>query len=80
MNLETRKITFVQEFLKLQNEDLIQNLENLLYKKKTKSIELEITPMSIEQLNEEIDKSIEDADKGRLISVNDLKEKVQKWN
>lgn len=34
MDLQNRKITFVQEFLRLQNEEIISGLENLLKKKK----------------------------------------------
>jgi hypothetical protein len=33
MDLQTRKIEFVQKFLKIQNEELITQLENLLKKK-----------------------------------------------
>ncbi len=34
MDLEARKISFVQEFLRLQNEEVIIRLENLLHEKK----------------------------------------------
>jgi hypothetical protein len=33
MDLETRKISFVLEFLRLQNEEIISGLEKLLRKK-----------------------------------------------
>ena len=33
MDLQTRKIEFVQEFLKLQSEEVISQFENLLKKK-----------------------------------------------
>ena len=36
MNLEARKIQFVQEFLKLQSEEVISLLENILMKDKKK--------------------------------------------
>ena len=36
MNKETRKIQFVQEFLKLQSEEVISLLENILMKDKKK--------------------------------------------
>ena len=39
MNLEARKISFIKEFLKLQNEDIINSLEQLLKKRKSESIE-----------------------------------------
>ena len=34
MNLEARKIEFVQEFLKLQSEEVISRLEKILKKEK----------------------------------------------
>ena len=34
MNLEARKIEFVQEFLKLQSEDAVSRLEKILRKEK----------------------------------------------
>lgn len=80
MDLERRKITFVQEFLRLQNEEIICGLENLLRKKKIELLEKKITPMSIEQFNHEIDQSISDSENGRVISAIDLKEKVKKWS
>lgn len=34
MNIETRKLTFIQEFLRLQNEEIVIGVEKLLHKKK----------------------------------------------
>jgi hypothetical protein len=79
MDLQTRKITFVQEFLRLQNEDIVFGLEEYLRMKKNELYEKRLTPMSIEQFNEEIDKSIEDSNEDRVISASELKENVRKW-
>ena len=76
MDLQTRKITFVQEFLRLQNEEIISGLENFLRNKKAEQFEQTLKPMSIEQYNLEIDQSMKDSDEGRIISAKDLKEKV----
>jgi hypothetical protein len=78
MDLEHRKITFVQEFLRLQNEEIICGLENLLRKKKIELLEKKLIPMSIEQFNHEIDQSLSDSENGRVTSAMDLKEKVKK--
>jgi len=65
MDLQTRKIEFVQKFLKIQNEELITQLENLLKKKSsTKSISL--IPMSIDELNTRIDQSEKDFKTGKF--------------
>ncbi|MBA0883656.1 hypothetical protein [Flavobacterium undicola] len=78
MDLEARKISFIQEFLRLQNEEIIVGLEKLLHKRKAELLEKEMKPMSMEQFNNEIDQSIEDSKNGRVISAKDLKRKVQK--
>ena len=63
MDLQTRKIEFVQKFLKIQNEELITQLENLL--KKNRSSE-SLAPMSIEELNARIDQSEKDFKAGNF--------------
>jgi len=79
MDLKNRKITFVQEFLRLQNEEIISGLENLLKMKKSELFEKKLTPMSLEQFNSEIDQALFDSENGRITSALDLKKKAQKW-
>ncbi|MAN29142.1 MAG: hypothetical protein CMH14_17815, partial [Mesonia sp.] len=55
MDLEARKISFVQEFLRLQNEEIVSGLEKLLRKRKAELIERNFKPMTMEQYNAEID-------------------------
>lgn len=76
MDIQTRKINFVQEFLKLQNEELITNLENILSKAKTVK---QRSPMSIDEFNARIDQSLEDSDNDRVIHVDDLLSEIEKW-
>lgn len=80
MDLQTRKITFVQEFLRLQNEEIVSGLEEMLRKRKAELIENNLNPMSVQQFNEEIDQALNDSKNGQIISANDLKTKVQKWH
>jgi hypothetical protein len=79
MNLEARKISFVQEFLRLQNEEIVIGLEKLLHKRKAELIGKDMKPMSLEQFNKDIDQAEDDFKNGRYISSSDLKAKVQKW-
>lgn len=79
MNLEARKISFIQEFLKLQNEELIIELEKLLNNMKSELRQEDLIPMSMEQYEQEIDQAMEDSKKGRMISARDLKSKIQQW-
>jgi hypothetical protein len=80
MDLEERKISFVQEFLRLQNEGIITGLEKLLHKKKAEMNEKNFKPMTMEQYNAEIDQAMEDSKNGRMTEANDLKAKVKKWS
>jgi flagellar biosynthesis regulator FlbT len=79
MDLETRKISFVQEFLRLQSEEIVIHLENLLHKQKVELLDQEMKSMNIEQFNKEIDQSLDDAKNARIVSAKDLKSKIQKW-
>ena len=79
MDLEARKISFVQEFLRLQSEEIVIHLENLLHKQKVELLDQEMKSMNIEQFNKEIDQSLDDAKNARIISTKDLKSKIQKW-
>jgi len=79
MDLQSRKIEFVQEFLKLQSEEAISRLEKLLrIEKKWDKNRLE--PMTVHEFNARIEKSMADAKNGRLTEVSDLLEEIEKWN
>ncbi len=78
MDLEARKISFVQEFLRLQNEEIVSGLEKLLRKRKAELVEKTLKPMSMEQYNAEIDQAMEDSKNGRMTKAADLKVKYQK--
>ncbi len=80
MDLETRKIEFVQEFLKLESEEVISRLEKILWKENSVSTKEELDPISIEEFNDRINKSMSDSKNGRLIKDSDLKAKIEKWS
>lgn len=80
MNIETRKKEFIEEFLKIQSEEVILRLEKLLKKEKTSSLKEMIKPMSVAELNLRIDQSTEDSVNGRLIHSDELKTIIEKWN
>ncbi|MFP5437642.1 MAG: hypothetical protein ACLGH8_07660 [Bacteroidia bacterium] len=64
MDLQTRKIEFVQEFLKLQNEEIISILE-VVMKQQTSIAKDHFKPMTVEELNARIDRSEDDFKNGR---------------
>ena len=79
MDIQTRKIEFVQEFLKLQSEEVISRLEKILWNETLTSTEKEVEPMTVQEFNDRIDQSMEDSKNGRLIKASDLKAKIEKW-
>lgn len=80
MDLQSRKIEFVQEFLKIQSEEVISRLEKILRKNSKSSEQDNFTPISIEEFNSRIDKSMEDSKNGKVIVASELKAKIEKWN
>jgi len=73
MDLQSRKIEFVQEFLKIQSEEAISKLEKLLRKENKTSI----IPMTKEQLNKRIEKSESDFQNNRFKSSSELLSKFE---
>jgi len=75
MNIETRKLSFIQEFLRIQNEEIISGLEKLLKKRKSEQYESDLKPMDLNQFHDEIDQAMDDSKNDRVIKATDLKEK-----
>ncbi|MFZ4400764.1 MAG: hypothetical protein ACOYO1_12075 [Bacteroidales bacterium] len=79
MDLQTRKLQFIQEFLRINSEEIINKLDKFMHEERKKILEEEIKPISLEQFNEMIDQSEDDFANGRFIEVNDLKNEITKW-
>ena len=79
MNLQTRKIHFVQEFLKLSNEQIIDKLEVLLKAEKTKLYSNNLVPISVEELSQSIDEAENDATNKRSRNIDALKNELKSW-
>ncbi len=77
MNIETRKIEFIQEFLKLQSEEAISRLEKILKKEKNASDERIFEPMTIEELNKRIDQAESDFKNNRFKTSSELLAKYE---
>lgn len=80
MDLQSRKINFIQEFLSIQSEEVISRMEKFLKKEKEKIVEAEqLRAMSIEDFNQRIDESMDDSNNNRIIESNDLIEEIKSW-
>lgn len=78
MDLQTRKIDFIQEFLKVESEELISRLENLLQSREEKNDD-HFQPMTMGEFNDRIDRSMEDVKNGKVISQEDLLKEIDTW-
>jgi hypothetical protein len=80
MDLQSRKINFIQEFLSIQSEEVVLRLEKLLKKEKEKFVEEEeLQPMTIDDFNRRINQSMEDSKNNRIIESNDLIAEIKTW-
>lgn len=80
MNIEARKLSLVKEFVNIDNEKIIREIEELLNKRKIEAYEENLKPMSMARYKAEIEKAIEDEKSGRLIKAEDLKRQIKEWD
>ncbi|HED07026.1 MAG TPA: hypothetical protein ENI57_02800 [Ignavibacteria bacterium] len=79
MDIQARKILFIQEVLRLKNEKIIDKLEKTLHQERKRMAKKEISPMTIEQLNSIIDQAEEDSVKNRLYSAEEILKDIDTW-
>jgi len=72
MDLQTRKIELIKEFLKIQSEDVISRLEDILKKESDTSEQGVFEPMTQDELNKRIDTSESDFQNNRFKSSSEL--------
>ncbi len=77
MDLQTRKIAFIQDFLKLESEKVIVQFEKLLQKQTNSSSTLE--PMSVADFQKRIHQSVSDSEDGKLTSSEHFLEEIAEW-
>lgn len=73
MDLQARKLEFIQEFIKLQSEEALSRFEKLLKKEKN----IDFTSFTIDQLNDRIDKSENDFNHNRFKTNSEI---IAKYN
>lgn len=79
MDISTRKMNFVQEFLRVADEDLVAKLEDLLHSERRKRLEKYTEPMSEEEFDSMISMSENDIANGRVTSSDDLHDAIKGW-
>lgn len=78
MDLQTRKLNFIQEFLKLESEKAISHLEELLQKETQTNSEMK--PMTMKEFQKRIEQSTEDSKNEKLTENSKLISEIEKWS
>ena len=79
MDLQTRKIQFIQEFLKCANANMLAKFEGMLKQEREKAFEKEIRPMTLKEYEKRIEKALDDVKNNKVISARKLKEEIVTW-
>lgn len=79
MDIQARKIHFVQEFLRVADDELVTKLESLLRIERKKKLDAELHPMTLKEFNEIIEKSEDDFNNGRVIEARNLANQIDIW-
>jgi len=79
MDIQERKIHFIQEFLKYSNDNLLSKFEAMLQQEREKSFENEIKPMTLKEYEGRIDRALDDVKNNKIVSARDLKIEIAAW-
>ena len=79
MDIQARKINFVQEFLRVADDELVTKLEKLLHIERKRKLENELRPMKLSEFNEIIDKSEDDFANGKVTEARNLLKQINTW-
>ena len=79
MDLQTRKIHFIQEFLRTANSSILEKFEDMLRQERKKMYEKEIKPMTLGQYEQRIDKAIDDFKNNKVTNAKKLKKEITSW-
>ncbi len=77
--LQARKLNLIEEFLRINDEQVISDLESLILKEKIKSYERELVPMTIEKFHSNINRSVREIESGQFITHEELLESIKEW-
>jgi hypothetical protein len=79
MDIQARKIHFVQEFLRVADDEIVAKLEKVLWFERKKKLENELRPSTLKEFNEIIDKSEDDFNNGKVVEARKLLNEIDTW-
>ncbi len=79
MDIQARKIHFIQEFLRVADDELVTKFEKLLRFERKKQLDKELRPLTMNEFDEIIDKSENDFNNGRVTESRNLLDQIDSW-
>ena len=79
MNIQYRKLHFIQEFIRLADINLLNKFEKMLKEEREKMFEAEIKPMTMKQYEQRVDSAIDDFKNNRVTTGRKLKKDIATW-
>lgn len=80
MDIQSKKLLFLREYLKLTDEELIDKLNKLLRSERRKKVEKELKPYSTDHFNALINSAEEDIKHGKVTSARELNNEIDSWS
>ena len=80
MDIQSIKLKFIEDFLRLQNEHLILKLNEFLNREKKKIYENSLKPMTINELHKKIGQAEKDIEEGNVFTQDQVEEIFSKKN
>ena len=74
MNIQILKLQFLEDFMRINNEDIINKLNNLLKKEKSKLYKSNLQQLTNDELSKKIEKSEEDIKSGNVYTQSEVEE------
>ena len=72
-DIQTRKMLFLQEYIRLNDEQIIDKLNDLLRREKSKRLKVSMKPMTQNELDEKLNRSEQNIENGQVYSQNEVK-------
>ncbi len=73
MDIQTRKLHFIQDFLRLANDNILDKFEKMLAQEREKKYSDEIKPMTMQQYEQRIDKAFDEFKNAKVKTAKELK-------
>lgn len=71
-DIQSRKMLFMQEYLRLNDEQIIDKLSDLLHKEKSKRLKVKLKPITREELDSKLNRSEKNIENGEIYSQNEV--------